>query len=86
MRKKGLVINICEICRQIPCHPSCPNYVPPKAARYCSICDEGIYGGEDYIVNIDDEYAHYDCVTNLGCREMIEWLGGEVNTMEDFDE
>ena len=27
----------------------CPNYEPPKAFHYCSICSEGIYNGEKYI-------------------------------------
>ena len=78
---------MCEICRQTPCHPRCPNYEPPKASRYCSICDEGIYNGEKYVVNIDDEYAHYDCLTNLSNRAMIKWLGGEIKGMgDDYEE
>ena len=84
LRKKGLVINICEICRQIPCHPRCPNYVPPKASHYCSICGDGIYDGEDYIENQDGEYIHYECVQ--GIKQLLEWLGYEIKTMEDFDE
>ena len=74
---------MCEICRQIPCHPRCPNYEPSKASHYCSICDEGIYSGEDYVVNIDGEYAHYDCLTNLSNRAMVQWLGGEIKEMDD---
>ena len=74
----------CEYCLRISGHdPCCPNYEPPKATHYCSICDEGIYNGEEYIVNIDGEYAHYDCLTNLSNCAMIQWLGGEVKTMED---
>lgn len=44
---------MCEICRQIPCHSRCPNYVPLKTTHYCSICGDGIYDGEDYIENQD---------------------------------
>ena len=40
-------------------HYRCPLYESPKASHYCSICQEGIYDGEEYIVNEDDEYAHY---------------------------
>ena len=72
---------MCEICRQIPCHSRCPNYVPPKAYHYCSICGKGIYDGEDYIENQDGEYIHYECVQ--GIRQLLEWLGYEIETMED---
>lgn len=75
---------MCEICRQTPCDFHCPNYVPPKAALYCSLCDNGIHNGEEYIKNLDGESAHYDCVTGLSYYAMIEWLGGEIRTMEDF--
>lgn len=74
----------CDICGRIGGHHSmCPNYTPPKASRYCSICDNGIYDGEEYIENLDGEYAHYDCITDLSYRSMIEWLSGEIRTMED---
>ena len=75
---------MCEICRQIPCHSRCPNYEPPKASHYCSICGEGIYDGEDYIENQDGEYIHYECVQ--GIRQLLEWLGNEIKTMEEFYE
>ena len=75
---------MCEICRQIPCHSRCPNYVPPKASHYCSICGDGIYDGEEYIENQDGEYIHYECVQ--GIRWLLNWLEYEVKTMEDFNE
>lgn len=75
---------MCEICRQIPCHSRCPNYVPLKTTHYCSICGDGIYDGEDYIENQDGEHIHYECVQ--GIRQLLEWLGYEVKTMEDFYE
>lgn len=74
---------MCEICRKLPCDSRCPNYEPPKAS-YCSICNEGIYDGEDYIENMDGEYIHYECIQ--GIRQLLEWLGYEIKTMEDFDE
>ncbi len=75
---------ICELCERTNGHiRGCPNYIPPKAIYYCSICDNGIYDGEEYIKNLDGEYAHYDCLTDLSYRAMIEWLGGEISTMED---
>lgn len=70
---------ICEICRQNPCHPRCPNYIPQKASYYCSYCGEGIYNGEEYIENENNEYMHFECFD--GMRDVISWLGYEVKTM-----
>jgi len=76
----------CDICGRIIGHDSrCPNYLPPKIRHYCSICDNGLYSGEKYIENFDGEYAHYDCLSDLSYHAIIEWLGGEIRTMEDMD-
>lgn len=76
---------VCEYCnRDMAHHPRCPNYVPPKASHYCSICGEGIYDGEEYIENDDWDYRHYDCFQ--GMRDLLNWLGYEVKTMEEMDE
>ena len=73
---------MCDICGRIIGHdPRCPNFSPPKATHYCSVCGDGIYDGEEYIENLDGEYRHYDCFHGL--RELIEWLGFEVKTMEN---
>lgn len=74
---------MCDVCLQTSCHPRCSNYAPPKVNHYCSICGEGIYIGEEYIVNDDNEYRHYDCF--YGMRDLLEWLGHEIKTMEEFD-
>ena len=72
----------CIYCGQYGTHHSrCPLYEPPIATHYCSICDEGIYGGEEYIENDFGEYAHWDCF--LGARDLAEWLGIEIKNMED---
>lgn len=72
----------CEYCmRYGEHHPSCPNYDSPKTKYHCDICGEGIYDGEEYIVNDDGEYRHYDCFQSV--RDLLEWLGYEIKTMED---
>lgn len=75
---------MCDVCLQNPCHPRCPNYIPPKESHYCSVCGEGIYSGEEYIVNDNNECRHYDCF--YGMRDLLEWLGYEIKTMEEIDE
>ena len=72
----------CEYCHRLIGHyPQCPNYMPPQASHYCSICNEGIYDNEEYIENNDGKYAHWECFS--GTRDLAEWLGIEVKTMED---
>lgn len=71
----------CEYCNGvINHHPQCPLYIPPKATHYCSICDQGIYEGDEYIVNDDGDYRHYECF--YGMRDLLEWLGYEIKIME----
>lgn len=76
---------MCELCLQNPCmNPRCPNYRPAKARHYCSFCENGIYDGEEYIENENGEYRHYECFSGL--RELLEWLGYDIKTMEDIYE
>lgn len=70
----------CDVCGRTGSHDSrCPNYCPPKADHYCSICDTGIYDGEKYIENQDGDRIHFDCVQ--GIRQLLEWLGYEIKTI-----
>ena len=73
----------CEYCMKIGGkHDSrCPNYISSKAKHYCSICNEGIYEGEEYIENDDGEYAHWDCVDYD--RDLVKFLGYKIKTMEE---
>lgn len=71
----------CEYCRQIPHHPRCPLAPEPKTHHKCIVCDEGIFNGEEYIVNDYGEYAHYECVDYA--REMAEFLGYNIKEMYD---
>lgn len=74
---------MCSECRRIIGHDCrCPKYIYPPASHRCEICDEGIYEYEEYIVNDNDEYIHYDCIQND--RELIDWLGYEIRTMGEL--
>lgn len=72
---------MCEICRQNPCVSRYPNHVPPRAAHVCDFCKEGIHAGEEYLVNADGLYRHYDCFYHFD--DIVKWLGFVINTMED---
>lgn len=76
---------MCELCLKTPCiDPRCPGYIPPRAKCHCSFCGEGIIDGDEYIENENGEYRHYECFSDL--RELLEWLGYEIRTMEDIYE
>lgn len=72
---------MCKYCLQNPCVPGCPNYTPNSYDYYCSICGNGIQNGEDYVVNEDKEFAHWECVS-YG-RDLANWLGLEIKVMND---
>lgn len=74
---------MCDICRKIQCDFRCPNYMPPKNMSYCSICDEAIHGGDEYIENLEGECIHYECIR--GIRYLLEWLGHDIKTMEEME-
>ena len=72
---------MCEICKSYPCSPLCPCYTPPKATHRCSKCNEGILNGEEYIVNENGDYAHWECVNTA--YDLVEWFGYKIETMGD---
>ena len=72
---------ICEICLRNRCHPRCPNYITQKTLSCCSLCGEEIQNGEEYIENDNGDVAHCDCFYDI--KECLEWLGYEINTMEN---
>ena len=74
---------MCQLCRSYPCNCHCPNYIIPKVSHYCSICNEGIYNGEEYIENDVGEYAHWECV-DYG-RDLAKFLGYEIKEMGNED-
>lgn len=76
------VIVICELCLKTPCDKRCPNYVPPKARYYCSICEDGIYNGDVYVKNADGEIAHFECIDEMPLTDLIEWFGGDIKYMD----
>ena len=74
----------CEYCHQYISHnPRCPLYKPPRTSHYCSICQEGIFNGEEYIENDCGEYAHWECV-DYG-RDLVKFLGYKIKMMEEED-
>ena len=71
------MINICEECRQDPCHPLCPNAPPLKIITHCRTCNSSIREGDEYIKSEDygdfcDDYCFVQyCKMNLIIIEEI---------------
>lgn len=59
---------MCEICRQYPCHPRCPNAPEPPIFDTCEKCGEPIYEGDEY-VEIDDSVFCTDCAESTYADE-----------------
>lgn len=74
------MITICKICRHDPCDTRCPNYEPPIVDHYCSICDEGILDGEEYVTNDNGDMAHTECLDIV--YDVLNWLDCDVRIME----
>lgn len=75
----------CEYCHWEIGHDfRCPNYEPQRQQYYCSVCNDTIQNGEEYIRNDDGKYAHWDCV--YYGRELAKFLGYEIRTMENDDD
>lgn len=72
---------MCEICRHYPCHYMCPNYSLPKVSHFCSICNEGIYDGDQYVENNEGDCIHLDCLSQMDIYELTKWFNYEVKTM-----
>lgn len=53
---------MCEICRQNPCCPACPNF-EDEPLYYCNKCDCEIYADEPYY-EICGEIFCEDCVSS----------------------
>lgn len=52
---------MCDICRQTPCHPRCPNAPEPPVFGRCVKCQEKIFDGDDYW-DMDDGIWCEDCI------------------------
>lgn len=72
----------CEYCLRQDGHDCrCPNYTTPEASHYCSICGQGIYSGDKYIRNDNDDLAHIECLDDI--EDALDWLGFTVMTYYD---
>lgn len=74
---------MCSICKQLDCPPRCPNYVPANFVHTCSICNDGIYSGDEYVENNNGYYAHLDCLDGMSARSLLSWLGMDYKIYDE---
>lgn len=68
---------MCEICRQSPCHPRCPNAGEPEGKYTCIKCGYGIMENEEYLA-LPDGPVCLECLEDMTTRELIEICGEEL--------
>lgn len=69
---------MCEICRQVPCHPRCPNAPEPVPVYECTECHEGIFDDEKYFDGPNGPICS-NCIDDMSASEMMELLGEEMS-------
>ena len=60
---------MCEECRQIPCHPRCPNAPDPPMVYKCIYCAKPIREGDEFY-DVDGDPWCEDCMTD--CHKTAE--------------
>ena len=73
---------MCQVCRQYPCHPRCPNAEPPRPVYTCDIRNEGIYDGERYFDSPRNGPICENCIGDMGAKEFMELVGESFDTAE----
>lgn len=68
---------MCEICRQNPCHPRCPNAEEPKGKYTCIKCGYGIMEDEEYLESEEGPVC-VECLNDMCSREVVEICGGQL--------
>ncbi len=71
---------MCSICRQIPCHPRCPNAPEPEPVYICSECGEGIFEEDKYYEAGNGDRICKDCIEDMSASELMELFGEEFST------
>ncbi len=73
---------MCEICRQSPCHPRCPNAPDPPTVYTCKHCNEPIVVGDEYY-ELDGDYYHEECFEDNAAAILTESYGATKGTAEE---
>lgn len=75
---------MCDVCRQTPCHPRCPNAPEPPTVYTCKHCGEPIVVGDEWY-ELDGDYYHEDCFADIAVTLLLEQCGATRGTAEEDD-
>lgn len=69
---------MCEICRQHPCHPACPNADEEPVIANCVDCGRELYEGDKVFKGVCEDCMRDYSVDEVLCMcgESFETLGG----------
>lgn len=70
---------MCAICRQVPCHPRCPNAPEPEPVHRCRNCGYGIFPGDEFLDSPDGCICK-DCLDDMSLEELIGLFGESLST------
>ena len=73
---------MCEVCRQTPCHPRCPNAPEPEPVYTCSECGYGIFEGDRY-VEVGGRYYCEECLDDMATETLLSLFDIEMETAEE---
>ncbi len=62
---------MCDVCRQSPCDPRCPNAPEPQSVFICSGCGDPIYDGDDYYEIMGEQFCQ-NCIDDA--RRVAEYI------------
>ncbi len=65
---------MCAVCKQIPCHASCPNAPEPNPMHRCGKCGGGIFEGDKYFRDANLKICG-DCMNEMSAEEILCLFG-----------
>ncbi len=73
----------CEHCFHSPHLPGCPLAPEPKPVYTCENCGEGIFQEDKYIESVDG-YLCMHCLEDMSALELLEYIGADIETAENY--
>ena len=73
---------MCEFCHSYTHLHGCPNEPEPSAIYTCRCCGDGIVAGDEY-AEIDGDYFHEDCLSDMSTNELLSLFGVMVKTAQE---
>lgn len=74
---------MCEICKQLPCHPRCPNASEPKPIVICEECGYEIFEGEVYY-KFDGQNLCEECFVDFARLKYRRKAESETPDYDDY--